>query len=96
MFELSHPYTIGLETADVMATTWHVARATYRPLGDVGAVGVTNKSTNTEKSPEKKMLVFKILTSEITVSPDFGSLYSSSHQFLFVTHNSGDLGLFNL
>jgi hypothetical protein len=23
-------------------------------------------------------------------------LYSSSHQFLFVTHNSGDLGLFNL
>jgi hypothetical protein len=55
MFELSHPYTIGLETADVMAMTWHVASATYNPLGDVGAVGVTNKSTNTEKSPAIKM-----------------------------------------
>jgi len=51
MFELSHPYTMGLETADVIAMTWQAARATYRPLGDVGAVGVTNRSTNTENRP---------------------------------------------
>lgn len=51
MFELSHPYTIGLETADVIAMTWQVARATYRLPGDVGAVGVTNRSTSTENRP---------------------------------------------
>ena len=53
MFELSHPYTIGLETAEVIAMTWQAARPTYSPLGDVGAVGVTSKSTNTEKRPAK-------------------------------------------
>jgi hypothetical protein len=51
MFEFSHPYTMGLETADVIAITWQTARATYMPLGDVGAVGVTSKSTSTEKRP---------------------------------------------
>jgi len=42
---------MGLETADVIAMTWQVARATYRLLGDVGAVEVTNRSTNTENRP---------------------------------------------
>jgi hypothetical protein len=48
MFELSHPYSMGLETADVIAMVWQAARAKYRSLSDGGVLEFTNRSTERE------------------------------------------------